>query len=101
MSQQLTVIAHLVARPDKVKDAKRAMVSLIERTRSEQGCIDYNLHQDSDNPVEFTFYENWMSREAWEHHMEMPYLQEFVARGSELFEVEPQIRFMAMVPDEV
>jgi quinol monooxygenase YgiN len=85
MSEQLTVIAHLVARPDKIEDTKAFLMSLIERTRSESGCVDYDLHQDNDNPAEFSFYENWTSREELDRHMEMPYLKELVARTDEFF----------------
>ncbi|MGO7017056.1 putative quinol monooxygenase [Rhizobium leguminosarum] len=97
MSQQLTVIAHLVTRPEKIDEAKTAMLSLIEKTRSEDGCLDYDLHQGNENPMEFTFYEIWKNRQAWEEHMEMSYLKEFVARGDEFFEIEPKILFMAMI----
>jgi quinol monooxygenase YgiN len=97
MSKQLTVIAHLAARASKIDEARAAMMSLIGKTRSEEGCVAYDLHQDNDNPTEFTFCEIWKSRQAWEEHMQMPYLTAFVARGPELLESEPRIRFMTML----
>ena len=97
MSRQLTVIAHLVARPDKIEETKAFLLSLVNQTRAEPGCVDYDLHQDNANPAEFTFYENWVDRPTWDRHMEMPYLKEFASRAGELFAAEPHIRLMTMV----
>ena len=99
MTGQLTVVAHLVAKPGKIDDTKTFLLSLVEKTRAEEGCIDYHLHQDDANPAEFTFYENWVSRDAWDKHMEMPYLKEFVAKAPELFAAEAHIRLMTMVTE--
>lgn len=99
MSEKLTVIAHLVAKSDKIDETKAFLVSLIDKSRSEPACINYDLHQDNDNPAEFTFYENWTSREAWDRHMEMPYLVEFAKRKDELFAKEPHIRLMTMISE--
>jgi len=97
MPQQLTVIAHLMARPDKIEDTKAFLLSLIDRTRAEAGCVDYHLHQSDDDPASFSFYENWTSRAALDEHMETPYLQELVARKDEFFAAEPDIRLMTMI----
>ncbi len=42
----------------------------VEPTRKEEGCIQYDLHQDNDNPELFLFYENCESRELWQVHMQ-------------------------------
>ncbi|MBB3454963.1 quinol monooxygenase YgiN [Rhizobium sp. BK313] len=97
MSDQLTVIAHLVARPDKIQDTKEFLMSLIERTRSEAGCVDYHLHQSQEDPANFAFYENWTNRAALDEHMETPYLKELIARKNEFFKVDPDIRMLTMI----
>lgn len=96
MSKQLTVIAHLVAKPDKIEETKAFLLSLVEPTRAEPGCVNYDLHQDDANPAEFTFYENWTNRAEWDKHMDMPHLKEFARKAPELFAVDPQIRLMTM-----
>ena len=35
---------------------------------AENGCINYDLHQDHKNENTFLFYENWESRSHWEDH---------------------------------
>jgi len=97
MSEQLTVIAHLVARPEKIEDAKAFLMSLITRTRAEAGCVDYHLHQSEEDPTSFYFYENWTSRKALDEHMETPYLRELVARKAEFLKSDPEVRLMTMI----
>jgi quinol monooxygenase YgiN len=97
MSDQLTVIAHLVARADRIDDTKAFLLSLIERTRAEIGCVDYHLHQSQEDPAKFAFYENWTSQAALDEHMEAPYLKELIARKGELFKVDPDIRLLTMI----
>jgi quinol monooxygenase YgiN len=99
MSQQLTVIAHLVAKPDKVDETRKFLLDLVTPTRTEPGLIEYHLHQDDDNPAEFTFYENWINRAEWDAHMELPHLKEFARRADELFAVKPHIRLMTMISE--
>lgn len=97
MTQQFTIIAHLVAQPDKIEETKQFLLGLVGPTREESGCIEYWLHQDDDNPAEFTFYENWKTRADWDEHMERPHLVEFAERAEGLFAVPPHIRKMTMV----
>lgn len=97
MSEQVTIIAHLVSRAEKIEETKAFLMSLIPKTRSENGCVDYDLHQDVKNPSAFAFYENWSSSAALDSHMQTPYLRELVARQEELLEVEPDIRVMTMI----
>lgn len=97
MSEQLTVIAHLVARPNKIEETKKFLLGLCAPTRKEPGCVEYHLHQDNDNPAEFTFYENWASRAEWDKHMKLPHLDEFARRSDELFAVPVHIRLMTMI----
>jgi quinol monooxygenase YgiN len=52
-------------------DFRRAE-KLIPITRAEEGCIQYDLHQDNEEPAHFLFYENWASRELWQIHMNSP-----------------------------
>jgi quinol monooxygenase YgiN len=98
-SGEITLIAVLVAQPDKIDETRDFLFSLVGQTRPEAGCVEYNLHQGTDNPAEFTFYETWTSRGAWDLHMTKPYVQEIAHRAKELLAVTPQIRLMRMIGD--
>lgn len=62
---KLTIVANIHAKSDKVELVKAELLKLIPITRAEEGCIQYDLHHDNENPSHFMFYENWESRELW------------------------------------
>ena len=76
---KLTIVAHIYAESDKVDFVKDALVKLIAITRAEEGCIQYDLHQDNENLAHFLFYENWESRELWQSHMNAPHMAAYMA----------------------
>ena len=70
----LTIVADIRAHPDQIDRVQAQLEKLIPITRAERGCIQYDLHQDNENPAHFLFYENWESRELWQAHMSAPHL---------------------------
>ena len=76
---KLTIVAHITAKSDKIEFVKAELEKLIDITRSEEGCVQYDLHQDNETPAHFMFYENWESRELWQAHMNMPHLKDYMA----------------------
>ena len=76
---QLTIVASIHAKADKIDLVKAELEKLIPITRAENGCIQYDLHQDNENPAHFLFYENWESRELWQTHMNAPHLAAYMS----------------------
>lgn len=76
---KLTIVAKITAMPDQVEFVKEELLKLIPATRAEEGCLNYDLHQEHGNPAHFLFYENWETREHWLAHMETPHIQGFQA----------------------
>ena len=76
---KLTIVANIKANEDKIELVKAELLKLIEITRTEAGCLNYDLHQDNDNPAHFMFYENWETRELWQAHMGNQHLQDYMA----------------------
>ncbi|MEM7328034.1 MAG: putative quinol monooxygenase [Pseudomonadota bacterium] len=76
---KLTITGNILAKADKVELVKSELLKLIETTRGEQGCLQYDLHQDNENPAYFMFYENWESRDLWQTHMNAPHLAAYMA----------------------
>ncbi|GAA4887707.1 putative quinol monooxygenase [Ferrimonas pelagia] len=76
---KLTIVANIVAKDDQIELVKTELLKLIEITRAEQGCINYDLHQDNANPAHFLFFENWTSRELWQTHMGNTHLAQYMA----------------------
>ena len=76
--KKLTIVATIVAKAEKSELVKCELLKLIEPTREEKGCINYDLHQDNENPAHFLFYENWESRELWQAHMSSLHIAEYM-----------------------
>ncbi len=74
----LTVVATIEATPDSIDLVKAELQKLIPITRAEDGCIQYDLHQDNENPARFLFYETWESRDLWQAHMKAPHLADYL-----------------------
>lgn len=68
-NQQLTVIAKILVKDAQREFVKSELLKLIEPTRAEEGCINYDLHQDNKNPNLFLFFENWTTRDLWQKHI--------------------------------
>jgi len=75
---RLTIVANIKSKTDQVDLVKAELLKLIAVTRAETGCINYDLHQDNENPAHFMFYENWQSRELWQTHMANQHLKDYM-----------------------
>lgn len=75
---KLTIVANIKANADKIDLVKAELEKLIEVTLAEDGCLQYDLHQDNENPAHFMFFENWESRELWQVHMGAQPLKEYM-----------------------
>ena len=77
-NKTLTIVAKILAKAEHRELVKRELIKLIDTTKAEAGCINYDLHQDQDNENLFLFYENWTSRALWQQHMNNAHLAEYV-----------------------
>lgn len=75
---KLTIVANIHAKPDQIDLVKAELKKLVPMTRAEEGCIQYDLHRDNNDPAHFMFYENWESRELWQVHMNTPHLAAYM-----------------------
>lgn len=82
----LTIVANIKAKSDKIDFVRAELEKLIETTRAEKGCVQYDLHQDNDNPAHFMFYENWESRELWQAHSRAEHIQNYRTATKEAIE---------------
>lgn len=81
---KLTIVAKVTAKSDAIEEVKAELLKMIAPTRMEQGCIEYRLHQDIENPTVFVFYENWENTACFEQHINSPHFKEYVTAVSDL-----------------
>ncbi len=74
----LTIIAHIEAKKDKIDLVKSELIKLIQPTRNEEGCLQYDLYQDNEKPELFLFYENWESNDFLQKHMKSQHIKAYM-----------------------
>jgi quinol monooxygenase YgiN len=80
------------AKPGKEDVAFKELTSLVEITRGEKGCINYDLHRGKEDPSEFMFYENWETMQTLEDHWAAPHLVRLKSIASDLFVAPSDVR---------
>jgi quinol monooxygenase YgiN len=97
MSKQITVIARLKAKPEKTEELKELALSLLEPTRAESGCINYDLHRDLEDPTVFYFYENWSCQADLDAHFKTPHIARALQIAPEIFAEPMQLTRLEML----
>lgn len=95
--KKVTVVARIKAKPGMEERVKQELLSLVNPTRSEAGCINYDLHQSTDDRSIFLFYENWTSKEDLDKHIEMPYLKAFLEKAEGILAEPAEITLWEMI----
>ena len=68
MGDWIYVFAHVTAVPGKQDALRQALLRLVEVTAREPGFIRYDLHEHSEKPGTFAFYEIWADQHALDRH---------------------------------
>jgi quinol monooxygenase YgiN len=75
MSQLLTVVARLRAKPGQETELRYQLQRLVIPTRAEAGCITYELNESRSEPGHFLFYEVWKSDADLEEHFQTSHMK--------------------------
>ncbi len=97
--EKVTVVATFKAKTGMEGALKSAIEAVVAPTRSEPGCINYDLHQSADNPAIFMLYENWRSKKDLDEHLAMPYLKDLIGKADELTEVPIDLALWQMISE--
>lgn len=65
----LRVVAHLISKPDSIDETREVLLGLIGPTCAEEGCVAYELHQNTADPTDFTFIEEWTDDASLDAHL--------------------------------
>jgi quinol monooxygenase YgiN len=96
-SRTIRVVARFAAKTDRISNVTDILSALVEPTRAEDGCITYELLHNTQDPTDFTFVEEWTSREALERHLATEHIAECRRRIGEHIEGEADIRVYALL----
>ena len=95
--EDVHAIAVLNARPDKTEELNALLTSLLEPTRQESGCIQFDLLQNRETPREFAIVSRWHSEQAVQYHIGTNHAQRAMSRLPELLDAPLDLRFYHLV----
>ncbi len=73
----LYVLAEIQAKPGKAELVKQALLQILEPTRQEEGCQQYELFADEKVEGLFLMQEKWTTEQALEGHNNTAHLRHF------------------------
>lgn len=72
------LVAEVKAYPDSKNQVSNLLAGLLEPTRQEEGCCQYELYLDEKVDGLFMFQEIWASQEALDKHLQSPHMATFL-----------------------
>jgi quinol monooxygenase YgiN len=84
MSEPLTVVARVRAKAGLETRLGQELQRLVAPTRTEAGCLRYDLHESTTEPGWFLLYETWRSEADLQTHFQTSYLKAF-------FQIVPEL----------
>ncbi len=93
----LRVVARIKANAETVSEVRELLCSLVEPTRKESGCITYELLQNTEDPTDFTFVEEWESEAALASHAASDHLKAIGPKLRPVVTEPPDIRTYSVV----
>lgn len=87
-----TNIAFLQAKPDRSEALGDALRHLATQSRTEDGCLMFNVHESEARSGLWFVYEQWAERTDLDRHFETEHLQSFASRLPELLAEEMQLQ---------
>ncbi len=91
MSQSVTLIAKITARPEAAETIAPALLKLAAESRKEAGCTSYAVVRDIAEPHVFALVEEWVSVAALDAHNTMPHVHEALSQAGPLLAKPPEI----------
>lgn len=87
----ITVIAKLKVKAGNEAAFKDAATAMIQQVKTEPGTQTYILHQGTQDPTSFVYYEVYGDQAAFDAHGKTPHMAEFGKKIGALLDGRPQI----------
>lgn len=92
MKNSVRVVARFMARKDSIDRVRAALTALVEPSRREQGCVSYELLQNSAGASDLTVVEEWETDASLNCHLETAHFHEATTKLQGILASEPDIR---------
>ncbi len=98
-NKRITVLALVKAKEGMEEAVRQELLALVSPTRSEPGCIKYDVHQAADDKSQFMFYENWGSMEDLKKHSGSPHLKAYRQKVGSLLAKPIEVTLFEMISE--
>jgi quinol monooxygenase YgiN len=99
--EKIVLIARLKVKKDAVEEAKKAALAIVEPSRAEEGCLNYDFHQSIDDESIFVWHETWANMAAIQVHGATNHFLEFSEAVKDITDEPLQLTFTRMVSEKV
>lgn len=72
MPDPLYILAEIEQKPEHFKDARQAIIGIMDQTRAESGCRSSKLLEAPDQTILYLF-EEWQDQDTLDQHHTQPY----------------------------
>ena len=98
--ENIVLFARLKVKKDAVEAAKAAALAIVEKSRAENGCLNYDCHQAINDETVFFWHETWADKAALDEHFAMPYFAELGEKLKDITEDPLQLTLTKMVSEK-
>ncbi|MGA8474279.1 MAG: putative quinol monooxygenase [Candidatus Cybelea sp.] len=88
----LVLAAKCSGKPERRNDILRLAAQVTAPSKSEAGCIAYDVHERVSGNNEFLFFEEWADQAALDFHFQTPHFREFIKELAPCLQGPPNIR---------
>jgi len=91
MSEALSVVAIIKAKPGSEDTLCEVLEQLVAPTHREAGCMEYVLHRGAEDRGVFVFTEKWKNQEALTEHLASAHVRDALTRAGQYLAEPPAI----------
>lgn len=84
-------VSKIFVKEDKVNELVELFKEMIEPTKKEDGCIQYEMYQDEEDPTILIVLEQWESRDAFDKHLQTEHFERIAPKMTELMLKETEL----------
>ena len=77
MMQEIILIAQIRAKQDKHHELKHELTLLVEQTKTEPGCSQFDLYFSQNDPHLFVLWERFASQAEFDLHLQQSYTRRY------------------------
>lgn len=93
----LYLVATLKATQGREYELLEALQALVPPSRSEVGCIKYDLHVETTQSAIFVVYEIWKDQQALDQHASSNHFQTFLQAAEPLLAAPLEVRVLKRI----